>query len=185
MVEGRGYDPAALTNVYTADHAWARLVIAEVARTVSDVHRMRALGFCVSVDHARWMADRFNEAGIRSVAVSGDTAAEIRRRSLLDLASGNVSVVFAVDLFNEGIDVPDVDTLLMLRPTESGTLFLQQLGRGCARQPGWVWQTLARTTPLSLPPWPNCPKVLAGALTVGSSQAGTAGVRRRSRFKIR
>ncbi len=133
---GRGYEPAALTNLYTADHAWVRLVIAEVVRTVSDVHRMRALGFCVSVAHAQWMADRFNDAGIRAVAISGETAAEVRRTALLDLASGKVSVVFAVDLFNEGIDVPEVDTLLMLRPTESGTLFLQQLGRGLRRADG-------------------------------------------------
>ena len=122
--------------MYTADHAWVRLVIAEVGRTVSDVRGMRALGFCVSVAHARWMADRFNDAGIRAVAISGDTAADLRRAALLDLASGKVSVVFAVDVFNEGIDVPEVDTLLMLRPTESGTLFLQQLGRGLRRADG-------------------------------------------------
>lgn len=133
---GRGYEPAALTTLYTADHAWVRLVIAEVGRTVSDVHRMRALGFCVSVAHARWMADRFNDAGIRAVAITGESTAELRRTALLDLASGKVSVVFAVDLFNEGIDVPEVDTLLMLRPTESGTLFLQQLGRGLRRADG-------------------------------------------------
>ena len=133
---GRGYEPAALTSLYTADHAWVRLVIAEVLRTVSDVHRMRALGFCVTVAHARWMADRFNEAGIREVAISGDTDVAARRSALRDLASGNLSVVFAVDLLNEGIDVPEVDTLLMLRPTESGTLFLQQLGRGLRRADG-------------------------------------------------
>ncbi|MDA8285888.1 MAG: DUF3427 domain-containing protein [Actinomycetota bacterium] len=133
---GRGYESAALTSLYTADHAWARLVIAEVTRTVSDIHRMRALGFCVSVAHARWMADRFSDAGIRAVAISGETDAEVRQTALRDLASGKLSAIFAVDLFNEGIDVREVDTLLMLRPTESGTLFLQQLGRGLRRADG-------------------------------------------------
>src|SRR5258706_16484120 len=89
---------------------------------------MRALGFCVSIEHARFMARVFNDAGIRSVAVWGDSPHDERQAALHDLAEGSVSVVFSVDLFNEGIDVPAVDTLLLLRPTDSPTLFLQQLG---------------------------------------------------------
>jgi hypothetical protein len=94
---------------------------------------MRALGFCVSVDHARFMARVFREAGIAATAIWSDTPDTERHQALRDLAERRVNVVFSVDLFNEGIDVPAVDTLLMLRPTDSPTLFLQQLGRGLRR----------------------------------------------------
>ena len=133
---GRGYDPDALTNVLTGDHAWAHLVIDQVRQKVTDPRRMRALGFCVSVAHARFTAERFKEAGIAAVAIWGETPPDERRAALADLADGRVAAVFTVDLFNEGVDVPEVDTLLLLRPTESATLFLQQLGRGVRRADG-------------------------------------------------
>ena len=87
-------------------------------------------GFCVSVEHAHFMAQHFSRHGIPAVAVSGNTPRVEREGALRDLAAGRVRVVFSVDLFNEGVDVPAVDTVIMLRPTESPTLFLQQLGRG-------------------------------------------------------
>ncbi len=90
---------------------------------------MRALGFCVSVEHAHDMARQFTAAGIPARAVFAGSSAEERRRALLELKAGEVNVVFAVDLFNEGVDVPEIDTVLFLRPTESATVFLQQLGR--------------------------------------------------------
>jgi superfamily II DNA or RNA helicase len=133
---GRGYDVGELTNVLTADHALAHRVVEQIRRNVAEPGRMRALGFCVSVEHARFMATHFANAGLPSVAVWGDSPPAERTSALADLASGRVRVVFTVDLFNEGIDVPDVDTLLLLRPTESGTLFLQQLGRGLRRAYG-------------------------------------------------
>jgi superfamily II DNA or RNA helicase len=132
---GRGYDVNELTQVFTADHAWAHRVIEQVRQKVTDPVRMRALGFCVSVEHARFMATRFAAVGIPSVAIWGETPAEERRQALTDLSAGRVAVVFTVDLFNEGVDVPLVDTLLMLRPTDSPTLFLQQLGRGLRKAP--------------------------------------------------
>ena len=131
-----GYQRDALAGVLTADHAWAHLVIEQVRQKVTNPRSMRALGFCVTVEHARFMAARFSEAGITSVAIWGDNPPEQRRAALTDLADGRVAVVFTVDLFNEGIDVPNVDTLLLLRPTESPTLFLQQLGRGLRRAEG-------------------------------------------------
>ncbi|HJY05612.1 MAG TPA: helicase-related protein, partial [Bryobacteraceae bacterium] len=97
---------------------------------VTDVSKVRALAFCVSVKHAEFMARVFNKIGIPSVAVSGETDGDQRVQALQDLQAGRINVVFSVDLFNEGVDVPAVDTLLLLRPTESATLFLQQLGRG-------------------------------------------------------
>ena len=133
---GAGYDPSALTNVMTADHAWARRIIEEVRRNVTDISSIRALGFCVSIGHARFMAEQFSAAGVHAVAIWSDTAPEQRRSALEDLAAGRVNIVFAVDLFNEGVDVPLIDTLLLLRPTDSPTLFLQQLGRGLRRAAG-------------------------------------------------
>ena len=126
---GRSYDTEALSNTYTSSDAWARLVVHQVAEHL-DSSSMRALGFCVNIQHARFMADHFTRHGVDAVAIWGDSPRDDREAALRDLAAGRVRVVFSVDLFNEGVDVPDVDTILMLRPTESPTLFLQQLGRG-------------------------------------------------------
>jgi superfamily II DNA or RNA helicase/HKD family nuclease len=138
---GRGYDVAALSEAYTSSEAWARLVVQQVGRH-ADLSTMRGLGFCVSVEHARFMAQRFRRSGIASVAVWGDSPRSERESALRDLAAGRVRVVFSVDLFNEGVDVPAVDTVLMLRPTESPTLFLQQLGRGLRRAEGKAFCTV-------------------------------------------
>lgn len=133
---GTGYDVGELTNVMTADHAWARRIVQQVETKISDPSAMKALGFCVSVQHARFMAEQFTKYGLESVAIWGESPRSEREGALRDLNAGNVRVVFTVDLFNEGVDVPNVDTLLLLRPTDSGTLFLQQLGRGLRRAPG-------------------------------------------------
>lgn len=130
---GRGYDVEGLTNLYTASDVWAQKIVCEFIARVDDPLRVRALGFCVSVAHARFMARVFNDAGIAAVAIWGDSPANERQKALRDLADGSLRVVFSVDLFNEGVDVPSVDTLLFLRPTDSPTLFLQQLGRGLRR----------------------------------------------------
>ena len=82
------------------------------------------------------MSDEFSRRGIAAVAVWGETPDDERDRALRDLRDGKVAIVFTVDLFNEGVDVPSVDTILMLRPTESATLFLQQLGRGLRKADG-------------------------------------------------
>lgn len=130
---GGGYDVEGLSNLLTADDAWARMVLSQLIDKIADPSRMRALGFCVGVQHAHFMARVFRNAGVAAVAVSGDTPEEERKDALRKLASGELNVVFSVDLFNEGVDVPEVDTLLLLRPTDSATLFLQQLGRGLRR----------------------------------------------------
>ena len=127
---GRGYEISALSNLYTADDAWVRRVIKELDARTDDIQSIKALGFCVSIQHAQFMASRFNQAGIRASAVWGDTPDTERKDALRQLADGRIQILFSVDLFNEGVDVPTVDTLLLLRPTESATLFLQQLGRG-------------------------------------------------------
>ncbi len=127
---GQGYDVTALSGVYTANDTWARFVLRQVETHVDDPSSMRCLGFCVNVDHARFMAKHFRAHGIEAVAVWGDSPREERAAALRGLAEGRIQAVFSVDLFNEGIDVPTIDVILMLRPTDSATLFLQQLGRG-------------------------------------------------------
>ena len=133
---GRGYDVEGLSNLLTANDAVAKLALKQLVEHVGDISRMRALGFCVSVAHARFMARVFQSAGVAASAIWSDTPEFERRQALLDLAARRVNIIFSVDLFNEGIDVPTVDTLLLLRPTDSATLFLQQLGRGLRRSVG-------------------------------------------------
>ena len=131
-----GYDLAELERVYTADDARVRIVLKELRDKVADVGTMRALGFCVSVEHARFMARKFLDAGIPARAVVGLDDSMERRAALAALRDGDINVLFTVDLFNEGLDIPLVDTVLFLRPTESATVFLQQLGRGLRLAPG-------------------------------------------------
>ncbi|HQR80820.1 MAG TPA: DUF3427 domain-containing protein [Actinomycetota bacterium] len=133
-LRGQGYDTAALSNVYTGNDVWVRRVAHEVQRHTDG--GFKALGFCVDIAHARFMAESFNTLGIPAVHVSGNSPAQQREQALRDLGAGRVRVVFSVDLFNEGVDVPSVDTLLLLRPTESPVLFLQQLGRGLRKVEG-------------------------------------------------
>jgi superfamily II DNA or RNA helicase/HKD family nuclease len=127
---GRGYDITELTNVYTGDDHRVRLILQAVHDKVENPSRMRALGFCVSIQHAEFMAQRFSAAGIPSQAITSQTSREERAAALASLRDRTVNVLFTVDLFNEGLDIPTVDTVLFLRPTESATVFLQQLGRG-------------------------------------------------------
>jgi len=130
------YDPVGLDRVYTGNDARAAKVLRELQHKVTDVRRMRALGFCVSVAHAEYMARVFTEAGIPARAVSGGTREDLRRDALDALRHLRVNALFAADLFNEGLDIPEVDTVLFLRPTQSATVFLQQLGRGLRRSQG-------------------------------------------------
>lgn len=130
---GGRYSTGDLSNLYTANHAFALRIRQEVHRRVRDVSAMRALGFCVDVAHAEFMAEDFRRNGIEARAVSAETPAKERDAALEALRSGASKIVFSVDLFNEGVDLPDVDTVLFLRPTESPTVFLQQLGRGLRR----------------------------------------------------
>ena len=124
------YVPSELDNVFTGDHVRVLRVLQAVRELVTDPNRMRALGFCASVGHARFMASEFNRFGYPSLALDASTPRNERRDALTRLRCGQLRAIFAVDLFNEGLDLPEIDTVLMLRPTESATVFLQQLGRG-------------------------------------------------------
>lgn len=127
---GSGYDIEGLTNLYTANDIWAKLVIHQLENRVQSTTTMRALGFCVSIAHARFMARVFKEYGINATAIWGDSPKDERELALRQLNAGKINILFSVDIFNEGVDVPNVETLLFLRPTDSPVLFLQQLGRG-------------------------------------------------------
>lgn len=128
-------DLGVLDRVYEADDLRARRVVDAVLSTVGAPGKMRALGFCVGVRHAQRMARAFCEAGLASQAVHGGSTREARAAALRGLRDGTLRAVFTVDLFNEGVDIPEADTVLMLRPTQSATVFLQQLGRGLRRHP--------------------------------------------------
>ena len=96
----------------------------------------RTLAFCLSQRHADVMAQAFRDRGVRAVAVHAGEGSAPRHASLDEFARGELNVIFSVDLFNEGLDVPAIDTILLLRPTTSPVVFLQQLGRGLRRSEG-------------------------------------------------
>ncbi|MEU8079508.1 DUF3427 domain-containing protein [Catellatospora citrea] len=129
------YDKDGLEAAFTGNEQRARLIFNALRDKVGDLTEVRGLGFCVSVAHAHYMAEFFDKHGIPARAVDGATPTEQRKAALAALRSGEVTFLFAVDLFNEGLDIPDINTILMLRPTESSTIFLQQLGRGLRRTP--------------------------------------------------
>ncbi len=130
-----GYATEALSNLYTADDARLRLILRELADKITNLAAMRALGFCVSVEHAHWMARKFVAAGLRAAALDASSPREQRAEQIRRLRSGELQILFTVDLFNEGLDIPEIDTVLFLRPTESAIVFLQQLGRGLRLHP--------------------------------------------------
>lgn len=125
-----GYRVEDLDNVFTGNDVRAGLVLKKLQEIVLDPRIARCLGFCVSVAHAEFMASFFNHHGIPSVSLSAQSSDDDRRSARDRLVRREVNVIFVVDLYNEGIDIPEVDTVLFLRPTESLTVYLQQLGRG-------------------------------------------------------
>jgi superfamily II DNA or RNA helicase len=126
----------AVDNLVTGNDVRARLVVNEWRRLASDAARSRAIVFCVSVAHAEFMTHWLNRAGLPAACVVGTTDTEARRRAPQRLLSGEVCALVTVDLYNEGFDLPMVDTLLVLRPTQSPVLFQQQIGRGLRLAPG-------------------------------------------------
>ena len=129
-----GYETSELENVFVLDTEIAKRrakeIIQNTIKYVDDMDDVKALGFCVSIKHAEFMAEEFNNAGIPSVALTGNSDKELRNDISNKLISGEIKIIFTVDLFNEGVDIPQINTVLFLRPTESLTVFLQQLGRG-------------------------------------------------------
>ena len=136
------YDVNQLEDVYTADNKRASLILNTVHKYVTDIDEVHGLGFCISIAHAEYMAKYFNEHGIPSIALSSKSVDDIRDDAKQDLVSGKIKFIFVVDLYNEGVDIPEVNTVLFLRPTESATVFLQQLGRGLRLHPNKEYLTV-------------------------------------------
>lgn len=125
-----GYNSTALSNIFTGNDIRTMLIIKQLKRYITDVQKITGLGFCVSKEHAEYMSVKFNNAGIPSMFLTSDSNAEDRRTANSKLVGGEIKFIFTVDLYNEGVDIPEIETILFLRPTESLTIFLQQLGRG-------------------------------------------------------
>jgi len=124
------FDIAELDKVISGDDVRARHIRDALEDVVHNPDQMRALGFCASVKHAHFMAMKFNSFGYPAKALDAKTQSDDRKDAVQRFMKGELRILFTVDLFNEGIDIPNVDTILLLRPTESATIFLQQLGRG-------------------------------------------------------
>lgn len=128
------YDAAALETMLDGNLARATLIAQELQRRVLDTRRMRGIGFCAGIRHARYMAKVFSENfGIPALALTGEDSPAQRQVGISRLRDRQVNAIFTADLFNEGVDIPEIDTVIFLRPTESLTVFLQQLGRGLRR----------------------------------------------------
>lgn len=133
------YDAAALENVYVLDPARARqrvaAIITALHRYEPDVDRLKGIGFCVTIRHAEYMAEQFNQQGIPSAALTSNGDSDQCADLLARLKSGQLTSLFTVDKLSEGVDLPEINIVLFLRPTESLTVFLQQLGRGLRHAP--------------------------------------------------
>lgn len=108
------------------------LIIEHINKYEHDGKKTKALGFCVNKKHSQYMADKFNSYGYESIALTGDNTDEERNDAIarLESSTDNLKYIFTVDIFNEGIDIPSINLVLMLRPTQSSIIFTQQLGRG-------------------------------------------------------
>lgn len=123
------YMPSELSNLYTHNDQRVANIISSLDKYVTDIADVRALGFCVTQEHAQYMAEKFQLANLKAdylVSNRNENRKEIRNK----LRKKEINYLFVVDIFNEGVDIPEIDTVLFLRPTESLTVFLQQLGRG-------------------------------------------------------
>lgn len=131
---GGGYDENALNNLYVTKKEIAEkrasMIVTSLHKYMADFDEVKGLGFCVSVEHAKFMASYFTEHGIKSTFLVGGSPDSERSTAKDRLVSGEIKFIFAVDIYNEGVDIPEINTILFLRPTKSLTVFLQQLGRG-------------------------------------------------------
>lgn len=133
--ERGGYRISEVDNLVTGNDVRARAVVDQCQKRLRDIHQARGLGFCVTVAHAEFMADFFQRSGVPALALSAESQKSVRDDAQRRLRERSINFIFTVDLYNEGVDIPEVDTILFLRPTESLSVFLQQLGRGLRLTP--------------------------------------------------
>lgn len=133
------YDTKELDDRYVHNSATAykraEAILTAIDQYTADIRDVKGIGFCVSQLHAKFMADFMNEKGISSLSLDANTTKEDRKAARDQLESDEIHFLFVVDLFNEGVDIPSINTVLFLRPTNSMTIFLQQLGRGLRLAP--------------------------------------------------
>ncbi len=123
------YVASELTKLYTSNDRRVGEIISNLKKYTKDPTDLRALGFCASMEHAKFMAEKFLLAGLKADYLTSESS-QNRDKIRKQLIDKEINYLFVVDIFNEGVDIPEIDTVLFLRPTESLTVFLQQLGRG-------------------------------------------------------
>ena len=123
------YLASELTSLYTKNDVRVGEIISNLNKYTNDINDVRAIGFCVTIEHAAFMTEKFNLAGLKAEFLTAKNSSE-RDRIREQFRKKEFNYLFVVDIFNEGVDIPEIDTVLFLRPTESLTVFLQQLGRG-------------------------------------------------------
>lgn len=128
------YKESELNNVFTINEASAKnrvnTILEGINKYITDIEEVKGVGFCASKNHALYMSEEFNKVGISSIALTADSDSILRSQARNKLKNGEYKFIFVVDIYNEGVDIPEINTILFLRPTESLTIFLQQLGRG-------------------------------------------------------
>ena len=129
------YDTQELTKVLTANDIRVGNIIDNLNKYTKDIREVKAIGFCASIEHAKFMKKKFVKNGLNAEYLTSENSQD-RMDIIHKFKSGEINYLFVVDIFNEGIDIPEIDTVLFLRPTESLTIFLQQLGRGLRLQEG-------------------------------------------------
>jgi len=123
------YLPGELSRLYTQNDLRVNHILMNISKYLNNIHNVRALCFCATQEHAQFMAEKFTLAGLKAdylVSSRNNERSELRWK----FTQKEINYLFVVDIFNEGVDIPEIDTVLFLRPTESLTVFLQQLGRG-------------------------------------------------------
>ncbi|MDF2648144.1 MAG: hypothetical protein K0Q73_3949 [Paenibacillus sp.] len=125
-------------------HERVEYIVDMIKKYGHDGSQMRALGFCATIEHARYMTEEFNRLGFNTGCLTGTDSPEQRQELIAQLEADNhpLQIIFTVNIFNEGVDIPKVNLILFLRPTESATIFIQQLGRGLRKVPGKEYVTI-------------------------------------------
>jgi superfamily II DNA or RNA helicase/HKD family nuclease len=119
-----------LDSLISSNTVRCALVTNALQQYVSDLGHLKAIAFCVSVAHAQFMAAWFEKIGLPACSLTGKNSSQEREKAIQDLRAGKIKLICTCDLFNEGVDIPEINTLLLLRPTQSPVVFQQQIGRG-------------------------------------------------------
>ena len=129
------YVASELSRIYSYNDARTAVILQSLQKYITNIRDVRALCFCVDQQHAKYMASKFTLCGLKADVLTSENA-QMRTVLYNRLKRKDINYLFVVDMFNEGVDIPEVDTILFLRPTESLTVFIQQFGRGLRKAEG-------------------------------------------------